>query len=160
LALQQPVVAPIEATPTPPTGRGSRRWRPLLPDAVVVVALLVGFGLAHDLSSYLADPYWLDEAWVALSVRASWSDLPYITSSTPLGFSALLRLVPDQDALRLVPLVFNALTVVAGYALGRLVRVGNRLESMIVGVVCAGFVLLLPAQQVRHDLKQYTPTPR
>ncbi len=118
--------------------------------------LLAAIPVVHDLKIMITAPYWLDEAWVALSVRMPLADLPVTTSSSPIGWTFLLRLVPDSNFLRVVPLVFHGLAVVTAYALGRLLRWPNRWLGAVAGLVCGGLVLLLPAQQVRHDLKQYT----
>jgi hypothetical protein len=64
--------------------------------------------------------------------------------------------VPDPDALRLVPLAFALLTVIAAYAFARLLPWRSRLEAVTAGVLTSGAVVLLPAAQLRHDLKQYT----
>ncbi|MEU8331533.1 hypothetical protein [Micromonospora sp. NPDC048839] len=130
--------------------------RPVPWDGIAVAALLALIPIVHDLSTMLTAPYWLDEAWVALSVRFPLGDLPVTTSSTPIGWSLLLRLVPDEDYLRVVPLFFHALTVCAAYALGRLALPPGRRTGIVAGLVCGAGVLLLPAQQVRHDLKQYS----
>ncbi|MGC5286844.1 hypothetical protein [Micromonospora sp. DT231] len=125
-------------------------------DWIAVAALVALIPVVHDLKTMLTAPYWLDEAWVALSVRFPLGDLPVTTSSTPIGWSLLLRLVPDQDYLRVVTLLFHALTVGAAYALGRLVHTAGRRTGIVAGLVCGAAVLLLPTQQVRHDLKQYS----
>ncbi|MEK8107833.1 hypothetical protein NKG94_27590 [Micromonospora sp. M12] len=78
-------------------------------DWVAVAVLLALVPVVHDLKTALTASYWLDEAWVALSVRLPLSDLPVVTSSTPLGWSLLLRLVPDTDYLRVVPIAFHGL---------------------------------------------------
>ncbi len=132
------------------------RLRRAVPDLVAVVALLCLIPVVHNVPSMLAQPYWLDEAWVALSTRASLADLPSISSLTPLGWSVLLRLIPDPDRLRILTLIFDGLTVGAGYAFGRALRWPSAAQARLAGLACAGAVLLLPAQQIRHDLKQYT----
>jgi hypothetical protein len=129
------------------------RWRY---DVAAGLALLALFPVVHDMKSFLTAPYWADEAWVALSVRFPLSDLPVTTSSSPLGWSLLLRLIPDDDYLRIVPLVFHLLAVVAGYLLGRMAAWPSRGQAVLAGLACGATVLLLPAQQARHDLKQYT----
>ncbi|MFK4242555.1 hypothetical protein ACI2KV_06725 [Micromonospora chokoriensis] len=121
-----------------------------------MAVLLALIPLIHDLKTALTASYWLDEAWVALSVRLPLSDLPVATSSTPLGWSLLLQLVPDTDYLRVVPIAFHGLSVCAAYALGRSLRWPTRRLEVVAGLVCGAAVLLLPAQQIRHDLKQYT----
>jgi hypothetical protein len=100
-------------------------------------------------------PYFLDEAWVALSVKFPLGDLPYVTASTPLGWTFLLRLFPD-NYLRVLPLIFHLIGVAAAYALGRQLGPKSVATSRIAGVACAGIVLLMPVQQIRHDLKQYS----
>ena len=40
-----------------------------------------GIPVVHDVKTTLTAPYWLDEAWVALSVRFPLGDLPVTTSS-------------------------------------------------------------------------------
>ncbi|MET8464026.1 hypothetical protein [Micromonospora zamorensis] len=132
------------------------RRRPTRTDWTVVVLLLAAVPVVHDIGTMLTAPYWLDEAWVALSVRMPLADLPVATSSTPIGWSLLLRLVPDSDDLRVVPLAFHVLSVGVAYALGRLPHWPTRQLGIVAGTVAGAAVLLLPAQQVRHDLKQYS----
>lgn len=120
--------------------------------------LAVGAGvlviLVHDMHYILSQPYWLDEAWVADSVRAPLGLVPRLASSTPVGWTLLLRLV-SGDGLqrqRLVPLIFAGLAVAAGYLLGRELR----LTRFAAGLLTAAAVLLSPAMLSRDDLKQYT----
>ncbi|HET6213652.1 MAG TPA: hypothetical protein VFE14_12380 [Micromonosporaceae bacterium] len=134
----------------------ARRRRASLRDAIAVLALLAVFPVVHDIKNMLTAPYFLDEAWVALSWRFPISDLPSLTASTPLGWSLLLRLVPDADFLRVVPLAFHLIMITAAYAFGRLLAWQSAGTGVLAGVVSAAVVLLIPAQQVRHDLKQYT----
>jgi hypothetical protein len=131
-----------------------RRGR--LIDAACLLVLLVAFFVVNNVPNWITAPYWLDEDWVALSTRVPLTDLPHITSSTPIGWTLLLRLIPDPDALRLLPLAFSLLSLVAAYALGRLLPWRSTAESVLAGLSCSAAVLLLPAQQLRHDLKQYT----
>jgi hypothetical protein len=139
-------------SPTPAAVARRARWG----DAVAVASLVAAFPVVHDVRTMLTAPYWLDEAWVALSVRFPLHDILTTTFSTPVGWTLLLRLVPDTDYLRLVPLLFHGVALVAAYALGRLLGWPSRGYGVLAGLVCGGAVLLLPAQQVRHDLKQYT----
>ncbi|MGC4748939.1 hypothetical protein ACLQ28_25255 [Micromonospora sp. DT201] len=125
-------------------------------DWIAVAVLLAFLPVVHDVRTTLTAPYWLDEAWVALSVRFPLADLPVTTSSTPIGWSFLLRLVPDPDYLRAVPLAFHGLSVGVAYALGRLPQWPTRRLGIVAGTVAGAAVLLLPAQQVRQDLKQYS----
>ncbi|GAA1890902.1 hypothetical protein [Asanoa iriomotensis] len=141
------VVRPRPVDDPPP-----RRWRVLLgPVALVLLTLVV-----HDVPTAVRLPYWLDEAWVAASTRFPIGDLPVTTSSTPIGWSALLRLVPDPDWLRLLPLGFLVLSVVAAYALAAALPWPSGAHRVVAGFLAGALVALLPAQQVRHDLKQYT----
>jgi len=142
--------------------RDARRGGARLPrDTVLTLAdycLAAAAGLTVTLvtSFYylLSQPYWLDEAWVADSLRAPLGLVPRLSSSTPLGWTLLLRLVPfgGLERARLVPLAFYALAVAAGYLLGRELR----LTRFTAGLLTAAAVLLSPAMLVRGDLKQYT----
>ncbi|HEY6787268.1 MAG TPA: hypothetical protein VI365_08145 [Trebonia sp.] len=125
---------------------------------VANVLLAIGAGVmvifVHDVHFVLSQPYWLDEAWVADSVRAPLGLVPRLASSTPLGWTLLLRLVPagGLQRQRLVPLIFAGLAVAAGYLLGRELR----LTRFAAGLLTAAAVVLSPAMLVRDDLKQYT----
>ena len=138
-------------------GRHVRRRR--LPGlGLVETALAIGVAacvlVVHDVPFLLKAPYWLDEAWVAVSTRVPLSHLRFDTSSSPIGWAFLLRLAPTsglQDQ-RLVPLLFAALTVLAAYAFGRTLQ----LLPVITGLLTGGAALLAPAMLVRNDLKQYT----
>ncbi|MCG5448749.1 DUF6541 family protein [Micromonospora hortensis] len=142
---------PIRVTSPAP----ARRVRATVGEALPIIALVGAFFVVNDIRSWLTAQYWGDEAWVALSVRFPLADLPVTTSSSPIGWSFLLRLVPDIDHLRVVPLGFQLLTVVAAYLLGRSLA-SERARGILIGVVTGLAVLLLPVQQTRHDLKQYT----
>ena len=141
------------ATPAALTGK---RLSVALNSADVLLAIVAGAMVivVHDVRYILTQPYWLDEAWVADSVRAPLSLVPRLASSTPLGWTLLLRLVPfsGHEWLRLVPLAFAALSVAAGYLLGRELR----LTRFAAGLLTAAAVLLSPAMLARDDLKQYT----
>ena len=68
------------------------RWRPTLEQlAVLLLGLLVL--LVHDVEYMLRQSFWTDEAWVAVTTRFPLSQLPVTTSSTPIGWSVLVRLV-------------------------------------------------------------------
>lgn len=149
-------LVPADVVPDDPVSTRSTRWRRVAADAIAIAVLLGLFPVVHDVRTMLTYPYWLDEAWVALSVRFPISDLLVTSSSTPLGWTFLLRLVPDTDYLRLVPLAFHGVTIVAAFALGRLLFWPTHGQGILAGLACGATVLLLPAQQIRHDLKQYT----
>jgi hypothetical protein len=110
--------------------------------------------LVYNIHYLLTQPYWLDEAWVADTLRAPLGQVPGMASSTPLGWILLLRLVPGHglERQRLVPLAFAGLAVALGYLLGRELR----LTRFAAGILTAAAVLLSPAMLARDDLKQYT----
>jgi hypothetical protein len=123
-------------------------------DVLFAIAAGVMVIFVHDVHFILSEPYWLDEAWVADSVRAPLSQVPRLAASTPLGWTLLLRLVPagGLQRQRLVPLIFAGLSVAVGYLLGRELR----LTRFAAGLLTAAAVLLSPAMLARDDLKQYT----
>jgi hypothetical protein len=123
-------------------------------DGILAIGAGVMVVFVHDLKFWLFIPYWLDEAWVADSVRAPLSVVPRLASSTPLGWILLLRLVPHGglERQRLVPLIFAGLAVSAAYLLGR--ELG--LTRFTAGLLTATAALLSPAMVMRNDLKQYT----
>jgi hypothetical protein len=118
--------------------------------AVLGLAVL----LVHDVGYLLHHSFWVDEAWVADTVKARIGLTPSLSSSTPLGWTFLLRLVPFGGAqrLRLVPLLFAMLAAAAGYLFGRELR----LTRFVTGILTGAAVLLSPAMLARDDLKQYT----
>ncbi|WP_238013234.1 hypothetical protein KZZ52_28195 [Dactylosporangium sp. AC04546] len=121
---------------------------------LAVGALLM---LAHPVAPLLREPYWLDESWVVLATKARLADLPLVTSSTPLGWTFLVWLLPPAGQVqRLVPWLFLAVSAVAAYGVARLLGWTRRTTAVTAGLGAAAAVLLLPAQQQRHDLKQYT----
>lgn len=122
-------------------------------DALVALVLFAGVFVVHDVGYLLRAPFWVDESWVADSLKVPIARLTSVTSSSPFGWSLLLRAVPGsglQDV-RLVPLVAAGLAAAAAYVLGRELRL-SRLAAFAMGVV----VLFAPAMLVRDDLKQYT----
>ncbi len=109
----------------------------------------------HNVGVDLRRPYWLDESWVADAVRAPWGNVPLVTSSTPLGWTFLLKVVPGLQSGehgRLLAIAFCGLAAAAGYLLGE--QLGFRRH--LTGALCGIAVLLSPAMLVRNDLKQYT----
>ena len=123
---------------------------------VLVVAALVA--VVHDVGYLLRQPYWIDEAWVASVARFPLHDLPRLTSSTPIGWSAIVFVVPpgSNELGRLVPLAFAGGTVAVAYWFAR--RLGWQRTDVAVGaaLLAAFAMLLLPALLIRNDLKQYT----
>ena len=119
--------------------------------------LLTAVLVVHRLGPILGDPFWLDEAWVALSTTMPIGDLPWATSSTPLGWTFLIWLLPAHgQVLRVVPWVFLVGSIFGGYAFGRFLPWPSRAWAVLAGLAGAVGALLLPAQVLRHDLKQYT----
>lgn len=123
-------------------------------DVGLVIAVGLSALLVHDVPYLLQHSFWVDEAWVADSVRARLGLIPSLTSSTPVGWTVLLRLVPfgDPQRLRLVPLAFAMLTAAMAYLFGRELRLTRFVTPILTGAAA----LLSPAMLVRDDLKQYT----
>jgi hypothetical protein len=102
----------------------------------------------------LTKSLWRDEAWVAVSLRAPVWDVVKLTSSTPVLFTAALRVVPHSSPaqLRALPLAFAAITVVPAWLLGREVDPGSRVSGRLFAIGVA----FAPTLVLRQDLKQYT----
>jgi hypothetical protein len=140
-----------------PPAESQRRRAPAVPDVVEAgLGVVVGLSVlvVHDVPYLLHQSFWIDEAWVADSVRAPIGLTRSMASSTPLGWTFLLRLVPfgGAERLRLVPLAFAVLAAGAGYLFGRELR----LTRFATGILTGAAALLSPAMLVRDDLKQYT----
>ena len=124
-----PVIATSTLTPARAGGRasarrGARRARVLPTGAgIVAVAALGCLAVLLRRPGYLlSHSFWLDEAWVVDSVRAPFAQLGLMTSSTPIGWTVLLRLVPRIDSperSRLLPLAFAVAAVAPAWLLGR-----------------------------------------
>jgi hypothetical protein len=118
-----------------------------------LIAMLVPLAVVARRPGYLfSHSFWLDEGWVADSVRAPFHQLRLLTSSTPIGWTLLLRLIPDvgpPERLRALPLAFGVLSVVPAYLLGR--RLG-RIAAVAAGLAAA----LAPTALRNHSLKQYS----
>jgi hypothetical protein len=84
------VDAPAEPPPPAPP-RPSWWWV----DGILVAMLLPLAVVARRPGYLFSHPFWLDEGWVADSVRVPLQQLRLLTSSTPIGWTLLLRLVPD-----------------------------------------------------------------
>jgi hypothetical protein len=149
-----------EAVATPTTTPGPRprqatRRRPHLSDALAIAVLVLLFFVVHNVPQYVGAPYWLDESWVALAPRFGLGHLMQSTSSTPVGWTLLLWLLP-LDYLRVVPLAFQLLQLPVAYVLGRRLGWSEGRQGVLAGLASGAVVLLMPFQQTRHDLKQYT----
>jgi type II secretory pathway pseudopilin PulG len=139
------------------------RLRRLLPELSLVAGLLVLAVAVRRPRMMLTHPLWLDEGWVAGSIHTPLRMLGRVTSSTPVGWTLLLRLVPEAgvpERLRVVPLAFGVATVLPAYLIGRLAGVRLRGREggspVLAAAVCGLAAALAPAVVARHDLKQYT----
>jgi hypothetical protein len=137
-----------------PSGRFSgRRFDVLLAGVLTALTFVV-----HSVHYVLSAPFWVDESWVAVSTKLPLSDAPHVTSVTPLGWTVLLRGVffGGPQGLRLVPLGFAALSVVAAYLIGRTLAWRSLWQGRLAGALAAVAVLLAPSSLDRNDLKSYT----
>jgi len=114
---------------------------------LVALACIALVALSHDVGYVLHAPYWLDEAWVAVSSRLPLGDLLHVTSSTPPGWNVLQRLLAPfgLQAVRLLPLAFVAAGgAVAYYAARTIVReripLGRLVPAMLLGAAVAMLV--------------------
>jgi hypothetical protein len=118
-----------------------------------LIALAIPLAIIARRPRYLfSHAFWLDEAWVADSVRAPLHQLQLLSPPTPIGWTLLLRLVPPvgpPERLRALPLVFGVLSVVAAYLLGRQL---GRVAAVAAGLAAA----LAPSALRNHNLKQYS----
>jgi hypothetical protein len=124
--------------------------------AVGLVALAVAI---RDPRYLLTRSFWLDEGWVVDSVRAPLHQLELLTSSTPIGWTAALRLVPPvggPERYRLLPLAFAALTALAAWRLGRMLCPPPRSWAWLYGLVCGVAGAASVAVLYHTWLKQYT----
>jgi hypothetical protein len=128
-----------------------RLW-PLLAVAIAVLGVVVRLaGLARY-------PFWNDEAWVALSTRVDGLGQFWLSLAiTPPLWAACLRLLallpgPPEVTLRLLPLLFGALTLAAAY------RVGTAFAGHAIGGVLAMGVVASDPLSVYYsrELKHYT----
>jgi hypothetical protein len=141
--VEEPTVEPPAAPPRP-----SRWWV----DAVLIAVLLPLAVVTRRPGYLFSHAFWLDEGWVADSVRAPLQQLRLLTSSTPIGWTFLLRLVPEAgppERLRVLPLAFGVLSVAAAYLLGRQL---GRVAAVAAGLAAA----LAPSALRNHNLKQYS----
>ncbi|HEY5173022.1 MAG TPA: hypothetical protein VIK54_14960 [Acidimicrobiia bacterium] len=127
-------------------------------DVLVVTALAVATVLAHPARQILSMPYWTDEAWVATLTRIPFSQLREFSSSTPIGWLVLARLVPGSGLQRgrLLTLAFSVGAVVAAYVFARTLQWGSRPRARFAGAVAGLVIMLAPVSLLRNDLKQYT----
>jgi hypothetical protein len=130
----------------------------LTAEQLLVLVLALGVLAVHDVGFLLRQPFWNDEAWVAVTTRFPLSQLPQTTSSTPIGWSVLMRLITigGTQSSRLLPLAFAGLAVAVGYWLARELGWQARSDAILAGTLAGLAVLLVPAMLQRDDLKQYT----
>jgi hypothetical protein len=131
-------------------------WDLFDPAIGVIAAIATLF--VHPISKLLAQPYWVDEAWVADLTRASWSRMVAVGSPTPIGFLALVKLVPGsgQQRGRLLVLGFSVLGVLTAYVFARTLQWKSRRVAQFAGIATAFVVMMAPVSLIRNDLKQYT----
>ena len=124
----------------------------------LVLVLSAAVFAVHDVPYLLRVPFWTDEAWVAVTLRFPLGQLPAVTSSTPIGWSLLLRLfdVGGQQSERLLPLAFAGLAVATGYVFARGLGWSRRWHAVFAGALAAVAALMSPTMLIRDDLKQYT----
>ena len=147
------------AEPRPEAGDDTApvvRWDRV--DAAVVVVAAIATVFLHPIHLVLSRPYWVDEAWVATLTRLPWSRMARLSSSTPVAFVGLLKLVPGSglQRARIVVLVFSAASAAMAYVLARAMRWRSLLHARLAGVTAALTVMLSPVSLGRNDLKQYT----
>jgi hypothetical protein len=151
-----PEAAGPEAAIRPSAGPGFLRSlrKPGVIDACLAVVGGLCVLLVHDVPYILRQSFWVDEAWVADTVRAPIGLTHSLGLITPLGWTFLLRLVPfgGPERLRLVPLAFTMLAAATGYLFGRELR----LSRFTTGILTGAAVLLSPAMLLQNDLKEYT----
>jgi hypothetical protein len=150
-------VAAAGRSETRPADRRRLTYRRLLALALVLVPALLVL-VVHDVGYLLRAPFWTDETWVAATTRFSLAKLPETTSSTPIGWSVLLRLVTvgGTQVSRLLPLAFAGAAVVMAGWLGRGIGWRVREAPSAAALLAALGALLVPGMLVRDDLKQYT----
>jgi hypothetical protein len=137
----------------------SLAWlRRFTPEHLLVLVLSLGVLVVHNVGYMLSQPFWNDEAWVAVTTRFPLSQLPETTSSTPIGWSFLVRVFTfgASESARVVPLAFAGLAVAAAYWLARGLGWPARADQVAAGILGGLAVLLVPAMLLRDDLKQYT----
>lgn len=141
-----------------PTGVRAAAWWRFSPEHAVALVLGLLVLVVHDVGYLLGQPFWLDEAWVAVTARFPLSQLPATTSAVPIGWSLVMRgfMHGGGQASRLLPLAFAGGAVVIAYWFARRLGWRRREVSVIAGLLSGFGVLLVPAMLARNDLKQYT----
>jgi len=155
LAASRTVLRRSAAAAPRPRPRAGR----LAVQGLVALGLTVLAVAIRDPRYLLTRSYWLDEGWVVDSVRAPLHQLELLTSSTPVGWTLLLRLVPPvggPERHRLLPLAFAALTALAAWRLGAMLGRGSGRWAWLYGLAC-GIAGAASVAVLDHTwLKQYT----
>lgn len=127
-------------------------------DAGLALALALGTLVVQSLGAVLSRPFWVDEAWVADLAHAPLSRQVALSSSTPVGWVLLLRLVPLHGAqdLRVLPLIFEGVAAALAFAFVRSLSWGSPNAGRAAGTIAGAAVLLAPMSLVQNDLKQYS----
>jgi len=120
--------------------------------------LALGVLVVHDVPYMLSQSFWTDEGWVVATTKFPLSQLRETTSSTPIGWSALLRLVtvPRTQSPRLLPLAFAGVAVLVAYWFARQLGWRHREAAVCAGLLGGIAALLVPAILVQDGLNQYT----
>ena len=125
-----------------------------------ILALVVVTALAAYLRKgyFRGRPYWLDEAWVVDSVRASPWRVFRMSSTSPPLWEMMLRFVPTiggPERHRVVPFLLSVGTVAPAAAIGAALGARPR-QRLGYALGAALAVAVLPHMIVRQDLKQFT----
>lgn len=153
-------------TGKPVRGSGARRWtgrisrvrRRVTLEHLLALVLGLLVLVVHDVGYMFSHPYWTDESWVAATTVFPLSQLWATTSTTPIGWSLLVRVftISGTESARVVPLAFAGIAVVTAYWFGRKLGWQRREVAIGAGVLAAIAMVLVPAMLVRDDLKQYS----
>ena len=145
--------------PLPAKLLGSSGWfRATGPHSKFLLPVILSGVLVHRPLTYLRQPLWLDEAWVATIRKASVADLLSLKSTSTTGFSFLVWLAPGPpEALRLIPLA-AALTIpvvayFVAFALTERMAPGSR---RAISITVSFLITISPRLLERNDLKHYT----
>jgi hypothetical protein len=113
--------------------------------------------VVHDVPYMFSQAYWNDESWVAVTTRFPLSDLAQTTSSTPIGFSFLVRLltIGRSQSARVLVLAFAGMAVIVAYWFARRLEWKSPQSSVLAAALAACGVLVVPAMLLQDDLKQY-----
>lgn len=155
---------PVETAPAAAPGRAAGRsrrgrTRPSGPrprqEALLVLALVAVAVVVRRPWVVLGHPLSVEEGWLAAAVRTPLRLAAEVTSTAPLGWTLLLRLLPAGGAperLRLLPLALAAAAVIPAYLLGRLaLRAAPVVGGLVAGLAVALAPSLLARSELRHD---------